>query len=82
MFCGNQVEDLPHAILFCAELTHWWRLFLPQVLLAPPQLTFMEINEWFLDKEGLTELPKLFTVAWSIWGRRNKKVFLGYKPVT
>lgn len=69
------MEDIAHALFYCPEISHWWQLFLPQVQHAPPRLDFLRLVEWFLDYGGSEVLPKLFTIAWSLWNMRNKRAF-------
>lgn len=75
MFCGNQEEDTAHSPFYYTELTQWWLRFLPQLQQAPANLSFLELVEWFMNHGGLKELPNLFTMAWSLWKRRNKRIF-------
>lgn len=55
LFCGNQEEDIAHALFYCIELSDWWQWFLPQMHHAPANLIFLELVKWFMDYGGLME---------------------------
>lgn len=73
--CSKEIEDLNHALFTCSLLEEAWSGSIPNFEMCMHFSELMDLIKRLQLIEAIEVLEKIIMVAWSLWKRRNKKVF-------
>lgn len=74
-FCQALFKYLLHALFYCPKIKEWWPPFLAFMRHASTNLSFLELVIWVKSRGVVEEFERFFVIAWSLWERRNKKLY-------
>ncbi|KAF5481561.1 hypothetical protein F2P56_002202 [Juglans regia] len=74
-WCTEGEKDVAHALYYCLSVRQSWKHYFLVLMTDDAQLDIIQLALKVMSKRKPEDLDKFFLIAWSMWHRRNHKVF-------